>query len=503
MTQQKDTPNCFSVRQNNLNSQPMAFVYWKGSEAFIIPVKAENNHSIGQLQSYVGYRSTFPPFIIERESLGNKIQLKSIPIALDDYRMAINISNQLTFSTQNKNKFIFLPYHATQEELKNAIHLVDGYLYSNFLSYPRKYKSALKSAPMIQCACAGEYRVFESRCPKCGRWDVLGHLWKHEQKKIIEHMNDTANKVIAKIKPSPVIGAISQGSTVFIDLFNKSEFEINDQDDQAKIIQKLLGFFDSLMCLKLVDKSTLNIAEKLPQEVVKLIISEFIKISILLRRHWDHNTFTGWFPTSEFVSEVSDGIKEYCLSVVKSLKEAGGTFAVASIMYAPIRDNLQEQLNPGFWKGLYNQFRWFMAGFNAAATFGLSLALKAGSAILKDKKQQERFDKFIDKVGNLAEKCADLNQNVETLQQFHTGIFPISSPFLINHSLLVMAHDYAKRSDEQRIQMVLTLARTTGITDWEIPDLNPPGKWKRIFSYFIIFVIISLIVILLKYFKIF
>jgi len=482
-----EKPNCFSVRKSDV-PQPQALVFWRGSDAFIIPRNGEA--SLGAIKEYVAYRTISPPSRIERVQKGTDVELRNIPLPLDDFTLAQVVAGKLTFTPLNKNNFLFAPYRADQVEIASAIHLTGDHISGDLFALSNKCSArAPQSPPNIRCLCLATHSVFSERCSKCGRWNPLGHLWKHSGEKIIAHMSALVSAALPSMDRSlPSADSIVRGSDKYFVAFDA--FPVIEEDEEEKqSIRKLLQYFDGLFGVQVIDKTTLEAARELPKEFASTIIADLVTLSVLLRRCWNHTSFSGWLPGGDFTRRLYDGERALFESVVIKVKDVGGAVAIAASMYAPIQDHFKKMLNPSMLSKAYEFFRWFVAGFTAVATFGVSLLLKVGLSIFKEKKQQERYERFIAKLDELFNKSKALKDAVDLVRQRKGAVIVELTPQLINHMLILMAHDYAASPHDGRVTLACNLARSANVTDWSIPIWNPNYRRKRIIFWSVISVL--------------
>ena len=497
-------PNAFFVRQNSNDGKPIAITYWRGSEAFFCNVNGANESIVNHLKSYLVYWSKNGPQRIQRTVVDGTTLLKTAPLSLENGKDAAIVANKLTFSVLNKHNFVFSPHHANSKELKSAVRLIDEYISADLFCIPDKLNTLITNvSPEVQCLCSEKYHVFRKRCPKCGRLDALGYLWHYHHRIIVQHLSTIVDKSIEANANRSKVESLVDGASKFIQMVDVPP-NISKDSDGNQTIKTLLDYYDGIFKNNIIDKSAIDVIKHLPETIVQQIVSDAVCISVVVRRCWSDGAYTGWIPGGEFAKTLYGAIKEPIDSIVVKCKDLGGSLALVIAMYSSIRSYFIKTLNPSWWKKAINLIGWGMAGLGAIPTFGLSIALKAamkfGVAYIKDKAQQKRYAKFVVKLNELRGKCESYISAVNGVQYQVQAIEKSVAGRLVNHMLMVLAHDYASSSNEQRIRIATELARSSGIHDWKIPSLKPISRIRKIMFWVAIAIGVFAALCLLLYF---
>ncbi|HEY5892950.1 MAG TPA: hypothetical protein VIT91_06930 [Chthoniobacterales bacterium] len=458
--------SCITVRQERLTSPVVAMLRWDEGEPkiSIFEKAAEYN-----LRQYLHTALSKRPFRIRRKQLsGGRIELATEEVTPCDADFLGQWAAKLTFNVLNRHDFIFTTSkneHADSDEQNEVSELV-----SDLFELSGTFRSSV-----IECPCGAQYRFLTAKCPTCGGTDPVGALLLLHGASILEAIRDRVHTDLASNSPLHQSLRAARGSFAGAAIAAASStMRPQETDDGATVARKLLSYYESVFRLGCLNDETITALKISPGRETSRITGTLRRTALDIRRQWKSDCSTAWDSAETFTTRCR---AEFFKAAHPALRETGHTaqqMVRAAAQFGPFHREFSKRVAENedpfvnFLKGAWSVFK-------AVKTMGISLLVRGAMMLLKDKKFQERFERFSSAFDEAVGSCAKAQKVIDQALQSHRKVLGRVAKGMSYHLLAVFAEDYAAASPDEQEWLADKLAKIGRVSRLKRRSLQARG----------------------------
>ena len=439
---------CLTIRQGQLASPAVAILRWdSGKPKVAILDKAVQ----GNLCPYLRKTLSKPPFRIRRRPQPGtrRIELIAEEVGLSDSDFLSRWAAKLTFNPLNSANFIFTIHDPKKPKSRRTRPPPEDL---ELASNPFELSGTFRSS-VIACPCGAQYPFLTVICPNCGGTDPLGAVWNRHGIAIVTALRNCVHQQIASSSPlRESLQSVRQSFEEATAAAASTRLRRKDADDEATTARKLISYYESVFrpgCLN--DRVIADVKMAPGRETPALVAS--LRFSTLgVRRLWNPDSRVAWNSSDSFARDCRAKVIETARPALRATGHCAQQMVGTAAQFSPFQREFKKRIaesedtSVNFWKAAWNVFK-------VAKTAGLSLLVQGAMALLKDKKFQERFERFSGRFAQAVRGCASGEAAIGNALKSHNELLTGIAKGTSYHLVAVLAEDYAAAtpSDQERI----------------------------------------------------
>ena len=440
--------SCLTIRQGQLASPAVAMLRWESGK----PKVAILDKSLeGNLRPYLAKALSKPPFRIRRRPQPGtrKIELIAEEVGLSDSDFLGRWAAKLTFNPLNSQNFIFTIHDPKKPKSRRTSPPPEDF---ELVSNPFELSGTFRSS-VIACPCGAQYPFLTLKCPKCGGTDPLGTVWNSHGGAILNALCDYVHQQLASSSPlHQSLQSVRQSFEEAKAAAASSRLRPTEADDGATTARKLISYYESVFRPGCLNDRIIADVRTVPGRETPSLVASLRTSALGVRRVWNPDSRVAWNPSASFTTQCRAKVIETARPALRATGHCAQQMVGTAAQFSPFQREFKKRIaesedtSVNFWKVAWTVFK-------VVKTAGFSLLVQGAMALLKDKKFQERFERFSGRFDQAVRGCASSEAAIGSALQSHEELLRGIAKGTRYHLVAVLAEDYAAVSpgDQERI----------------------------------------------------
>ena len=439
---------CLTIRQGQLASPAVAMLRWEsGKPKVAILDKAVK----GSLRPYLDKTLSKPPFRIRRQqpASGQRVKLIAEEVGPSDSDFLGRWAAKLTFNPLNAHNFIFTVPGPKNPRVRGTRPPPEDL---ELASNPCELSGTFRCS-VIACPCGAQYPFLTLKCPNCGGTDPIGEVWK-------AHGGAIANALRGYVEQQLVSSSLFRKSLQSVrQSFEEakaaaasSRLRPTEGDDGATTARKLISYYESVFRPGCLSDRIIADVKTVPGRETPALTASLRSCALGVRRLWNPDSRLAWNPSPSFTRECRAKVCETAKAALRATGHCAQQMVGVAAQFSPFHREFKKRIaesedtSVNFWKVAWTVFK-------AVKTVGVSLLVGGAMALLKDKKFQERFERFSGRFDQAVRGCASSEAAIGNALKLNDELLRGIAKGMSFHLVAVLAEDYASATpgDQERI----------------------------------------------------
>ena len=444
-------PRGLAVRQGQFASPAVAMLRWANGtpEVHILDTAAEAN-----LRQYLRTALSKPPFRIRRRQRaeGRSTDLVAEEVAPSDADFLGRWAAKLTFNPLNTHDFIFTAAQDQEASLASQSEALE--LTSDLFELSGTFKSSV-----IPCPCGAQYPFLTLKCPKCGGTDPFGALWKKRGDAILQALSDfTRGQIASNSSLRESLQAAQKAFRGAVAAKADPAMIPLETDDTATTSHKLLSYYEGVFRRGCLNEEIIGALKVAPGRECYDMTNGLRNAARGMRSLWRAGSTVAWNPSKSFTTKCQISVLDYARPALQETGQTAKQMVKVAAQFGPFHHEFKRRVAPSEVTG-WKIFKAAWTVFKAVHTFGGSLLLKGALKVMKDRKFQQRFERFSAAFDNAVESCAKTEKVIDHSLHLHTELLSRIAKGMRYHLMAVFAEDYATANQDEQDRMADSLAK--------------------------------------------
>ena len=439
---------CITIRQGELASPAVAMLRWDSGKpkVAVLDKTVEEN-----LRPYLNQTLSKPPFRIRRrQRVGQqRVELIAEEVAPSDSDFLGRWAAKLTFNRLNTHNFIFTIHDSKKPKPRITSARPEN---MELVSNPFELTGTFRSS-VIACPCGANYPLFTVKCSNCGGTDPIGKVWKRHSVGIVNALRDYVQQQLFSCSPlRRSLQLVRQSLVDAASAAASSKLRPTEEDDSAATARKLIAYYESVFRPGCLNDRIISDVKTAPGRETQALIASLQTSALGVRRLWNPDSRVAWNPLGSFTSECREKVIKTAKPALRATGHCAQQMVSLAAQFSPFQREFKKRIaesedtSINYWKVAWTIFK-------AVKTAGVSLLVRGAMALLKDKKFQERFERFSGKFDQAVRGCPSSEAVIRNAIRLNDDLLRGIAKGMSYHLVVVLAEDYAAATsgDQERI----------------------------------------------------